>query len=94
MLKSIINYFWLILKNQSFPVDSYDNSCTFVGDYIMNMAIFAAFENDEIIAFTLNGIGTFNGIPTAYDTGTGTIKQYREQNIAGKNHHSNYKIST
>lgn len=45
---------------------------------------FAAFENDEIIAFTLNGIGTFNGIPTAYDTGTGTVKQYRGQNIAGK----------
>ena len=45
---------------------------------------FAAFVNDEIVAFTLNGIGTFNGIPTAYDTGTGTVKEYRGQNIAGK----------
>lgn len=45
---------------------------------------FAAFVNDEIVAFTLNGIGTFNGIFTAYDTGTGTVKEYRGQNIAGQ----------
>lgn len=45
---------------------------------------FAAFDNGEIVAFTLNGTGTFNGIPTAYDTGTGTVKQYRGQSIAGK----------
>lgn len=44
---------------------------------------FAAFDNGEIVAFTLNGIGTFNGIPTAYDTGTGTVKEYRGQNLAG-----------
>ena len=45
---------------------------------------FAAFDNDEIVAFTLNGTGTFNGVLTAYDTGTGAIKQYRGQSIAGK----------
>lgn len=45
---------------------------------------FAAFVNNEIVAFTLNGTGTFNGIPTAYDTGTGTVKEYRGQSIAGK----------
>ncbi|MBD5311311.1 MAG: GNAT family N-acetyltransferase [Muribaculaceae bacterium] len=45
---------------------------------------FAAFENGEIVSFTLNGIGMFNGIPTAYDTGTGTVKEYRGQGIAGK----------
>lgn len=44
---------------------------------------FAAFVNDDIVAFTLNGIGIFNGIPTAYDTGTGTLKEYRGQNLAG-----------
>ena len=31
----------------------------------------------------LNGSGTFNGIPTAYATGTGTVKEYRGQNLAG-----------
>ncbi|MDE6461345.1 MAG: GNAT family N-acetyltransferase [Muribaculaceae bacterium] len=45
---------------------------------------FAAFVNDEIVAFTLNGTGTFNGIPTAYDTGTGTLKKYRGNSIARK----------
>ncbi len=45
---------------------------------------FAAFVDNEIVAFTLNGIGRFNGIPTAYDTGTGTLKEYRGQGIAGK----------
>lgn len=45
---------------------------------------FAAFNNGEIVTFTLNGIGVFNGIPTAYDTGTGTVKEYRGQGLAGK----------
>lgn len=43
---------------------------------------FAAFEGNEILAFTFNGIGAFNGIPTAYDTGTGTLKAYRGQGLA------------
>lgn len=45
---------------------------------------FAAFDDNEIVAFTLNGTGTFNNIPTAYDTGTGTVKEYRGQSLAGK----------
>ncbi|NMC60258.1 MAG: GNAT family N-acetyltransferase, partial [Candidatus Methanofastidiosa archaeon] len=45
---------------------------------------FAAFDRNEIIAFTLNGIGNFNGIPTAYDTGTGTLKDYRGKGLATK----------
>lgn len=45
---------------------------------------FAAFDNGNIVAFTFNGIGVFNGISTAYDTGTGTVKEYRGQGIAGK----------
>lgn len=46
---------------------------------------FAAFEGkDNIIAFTLNGTGTFNGIPTAYDTGTGTVKEHRGKGLATK----------
>ncbi|MDE6160826.1 MAG: GNAT family N-acetyltransferase [Muribaculaceae bacterium] len=45
---------------------------------------FAAFADGEIVAFTLNGIGQFNGIPTAYDTGTGTVKDFRGQGLAGK----------
>lgn len=43
---------------------------------------FAAFENGAIVAFTLNGTGNFNGMPTAYDTGTGTLKEYGGQGLA------------
>ncbi len=43
---------------------------------------FAAFDNGKIVAFTLNGIGMYNGIQAAYDTGTGTIKEYRGCGLA------------
>ncbi|MCF8299014.1 MAG: GNAT family N-acetyltransferase [Saprospiraceae bacterium] len=43
---------------------------------------FAAFDNEKIIAFTFNGIGEFNGVKTAYDTGTGTLKEYRGKGLA------------
>jgi ribosomal protein S18 acetylase RimI-like enzyme len=45
---------------------------------------FAAFEGEEIVAYTLNGIGNFNGLKMAYDTGTGTLKEYRGQGLATK----------
>ncbi len=45
---------------------------------------FAAFDKDEIVAFTLNGIGDFRGVATAYDTGTGTVKEYRGRGLAGE----------
>ena len=45
---------------------------------------FGAFENEKLIAFTLNGIGFYNNIKTAYDTGTGTLKEYRGQGLATK----------
>ena len=43
---------------------------------------FGAFEGDSLVSFTLNGIGSFNGVPTAYDTGTGTLKEYRGRKLA------------
>jgi len=45
---------------------------------------FAAFDGDDIVAFTLNGVGNFNGSKMAYDTGTGTLKEYRGQGLATK----------
>jgi ribosomal protein S18 acetylase RimI-like enzyme len=45
---------------------------------------FAAFENNEIVSFVFNGIGDFYGVQTAYDTGTGTLKEYRGQGLATK----------
>lgn len=43
---------------------------------------FAAFAGEDIVAFTLNGIGDFNGVKMAYDTGTGTLKAFRGQGLA------------
>lgn len=43
---------------------------------------FAAFDGEKIAAFTLNGTGIHNGLPTAYDTGTGTLKAYRGMGLA------------
>lgn len=45
---------------------------------------FGAFENGELASFTLNGIGRWNGKRTAYDTGTGTIPDFRGKGLAGK----------
>ncbi|MCX2745315.1 GNAT family N-acetyltransferase [Mangrovivirga sp. M17] len=38
---------------------------------------FAVFEGEDIVSFILNGTGYFNNQKTVYDTGTGTVKEYR-----------------
>ena len=43
---------------------------------------FAAFDADRIVSFTCNGIGNYYGTPTAYDSGTGTLKEYRGKGLA------------
>lgn len=45
---------------------------------------FGAFDGEKLVSFTFNGIGEHKGISTAYDTGTGTIKEYRGRKLAGK----------
>lgn len=45
---------------------------------------FAAFHNGRIVAFTLNGVGWHEGVLTAYDTGTGTLREFRGKGIAGE----------
>ncbi|MHC4499415.1 MAG: GNAT family N-acetyltransferase [Planctomycetota bacterium] len=45
---------------------------------------FGAFNNNELVGFVLNGIGTWNGRLTAYDTGTGIIKTFRKKGIAAR----------
>ena len=36
------------------------------------------------MSFTWNGIGLFKGIPTVYDTGTGTLEEYRGIGLASR----------
>ncbi|MDP2235632.1 MAG: GNAT family N-acetyltransferase [Bacteroidales bacterium] len=45
---------------------------------------FGAFDNDRLVSFTFNGIGWHNGQYTAYDTGTGTIDEYKGQGLASR----------
>ena len=42
---------------------------------------FGAFDGDRLVSFVLNGIGDWNGQKTAYDTGTGTIPEYRGRRL-------------
>ena len=43
---------------------------------------FAVFDGDEIVSFTLNGIGRYGDVLTAYDTGTGTLPEWRGRGLA------------
>lgn len=43
---------------------------------------FGAFSHGKLVGFTLNGIGTWDGRHTAYDTGTGVVKEFRKRGIA------------
>lgn len=45
-------------------------------------ASFGAFDGNKIVSFTCNGIGNFYGTPTAYDIGTGTLKDYQGKGLA------------
>jgi predicted GNAT superfamily acetyltransferase len=41
-----------------------------------------AFEANEMIGFTINGIGTWQEKQTVYDAGTGVVPQYRGKGVA------------
>lgn len=43
---------------------------------------FGASEDGRLVSFTCNGIGSYQGKRTAYDTGTGTIAEYRGRGLA------------
>lgn len=51
-----------------------------------------AFADDELVSFTLNGIGQWQNKSTAYDTGTATIKAYRGQGLARKIFHETESV--
>lgn len=43
---------------------------------------FGAFSGGKLVSFTFNGTGRFNGLSSAYDTGTGTVEEFRGQGLA------------
>jgi ribosomal protein S18 acetylase RimI-like enzyme len=42
----------------------------------------AFFDGSRIAAFTLNALGTWNGVPSAYDSGTGVTPSHRRHGLA------------
>jgi ribosomal protein S18 acetylase RimI-like enzyme len=45
---------------------------------------FGYFEDGRLVSFLLNGVGEWQGMKTAYDTGTGTAKDFRNKGLATK----------
>jgi ribosomal protein S18 acetylase RimI-like enzyme len=45
---------------------------------------FGAFDDDRLVSFTFNGIGVYCNKRSAYDTGTGTLPDYRGRKLAGE----------
>ncbi|MES2702001.1 MAG: GNAT family N-acetyltransferase [Bacteroidota bacterium] len=43
---------------------------------------FGAFDGSQLVSFTLNALGRHKGILSAYDNGTGTLKEYRGKGLA------------
>ncbi|HKE59843.1 MAG TPA: GNAT family N-acetyltransferase [Pyrinomonadaceae bacterium] len=41
-----------------------------------------AFVNDEMVGFYMNGIGSWQGVPTVYDAGTGVVPEHRRKGVA------------
>lgn len=66
------------------PFDLTENQLTYMIERRgFNAALsFGAFEKNELIGFTLNGIGEWKGALTAYDTGTGVVQAFRKKGIA------------
>ncbi len=40
------------------------------------------FDDGRLVAFTLNGLGTWQGIPAGYDTGTGVVPSHRSRGLS------------
>ncbi|HEY6140063.1 MAG TPA: N-acetyltransferase [Thermoanaerobaculia bacterium] len=42
----------------------------------------AEFDRERIAGYTLNALGTFHGVPSAYDSGTGVVPSHRRRGLA------------
>ena len=55
--------------------------------YDSNLSFGAFTESNEFVSMTLNGIGYFNGVLSAYDASTGTAVEFRKQGLASRIFH-------
>lgn len=50
------------------------------------------FEGDRMVAFTLNGVGSWKGVPTGYDTGTGVVPSHRSRGLSRRMLEASYDL--
>ena len=41
-----------------------------------------AFEGEDMVGFVFNGLGSWGGVPTAYDTGTAVLPEWRRKGVS------------
>jgi len=83
-LETICNVFCRAFADYEIQINTAELKTTLKRRGFQANLSFAAFEGENIVAFTLNGIGNFHGKRMAYDTGTGTLKEYRGKGLATK----------
>lgn len=68
---------------------SFASSATFLGEMTRRRGVrfelsVGVFDRDELVAFTLNGLGTWRGALTGYDCGTGVVPDYRGRRLTAR----------
>ena len=76
--------FSIAFANYDFQVNELQLKSMFKRRGFNSELSFAMFDGDKIASFLCIGIGNYNGIPTAYDTGTGTLPDYRGRGLSSK----------
>ena len=76
---TFLNAFKDYQVNMEIPLSKF-NEMLIIRGYNSEISM-GAFENGELIGFVFNGLRKWNEKPTAYDTGTGVIREYRKQGI-------------
>ena len=41
-----------------------------------------AFEGEDMVGFVFNGLGSWGGVPTAYETGTAVLPEWRRKGVS------------
>lgn len=77
--KAFLNAFKDYQVNMEIPLSKFNDLLISRG-YNSEISM-GAFENGDLIGFVFNGLRKWNEKPTAYDTGTGVISEYRKQGI-------------
>lgn len=83
-IKTIHNAFSMAFSDYSLPFNPSPQQLEYLlqrRGYSSQLS-FGAFSHGQLVSFILNGIDIWNGVKTAYDTGTGTVPHYRKKGIA------------